>query len=150
MNPGAHTSQLHWAGRWLLFVGIITSMVGIYCHFGTRALPPLRSEPPSFLLIPMTVISGTVSVLVFPALCGMAGRSRRILVLYGGFLVTLVAYGLYLWVVVPGGTPWLILMALLAGHLYGIPLFFAILVTQRFLLSPLLAPIRSERRSSVQ
>ena len=125
-------------------------MVGIYCHFGTQALPPLRSEPPSFLLIPMTVISGTVSVLVFPALCGMAGRSSRILVLYGGFLVTLVAYGLYLWVVVPDGTPWLILMALLAGHLYGIPLFFAILVTQRFLLSPLLAPIRSERRSSVQ
>lgn len=133
-------SGLPWIVRWLTFVALTVSMVGAYIHFAVRALPVLQSEPPAFLLQPMMAITGVVSLAIFPVLTGLRRRWSRAVALYVGFLLTTVAYGCYLWAVLPDGTPWAILLGLLAGHLYGFPLFLAILVTHLWLARQLLAP----------
>ena len=114
-------------------------MVGAYCSIMSRALPPLRTEPPAFLLLPMTIISGAASLFLYPVLCRQRGRSIRAFTLYVGFVLTTLVYGIYLWIFIPDGTAWLIVLSLLAGHLYGLPLFFALLVTH-LLMAPLVFP----------
>ncbi len=114
--------------RWFSFVVLTTSIVSIYCWLAGRLLPPLRNEPESFLLLPMTVIAGALASLFYPVLHHQQSRSRRILGIYFGFVVSLVLYGLYLWWFIPGGGVGLILLALLAGHMYGLPAFLAVLL----------------------
>jgi apolipoprotein N-acyltransferase len=93
-----------------------------------RVLPPLRNEPTSFLLLPMPAISGVVAALLYPVLLHQRSRASRVLWLYVGFLVVLVLYGLYLWWMIPDGTVGLIVPALLAGHLYGLPALLTFLL----------------------
>ena len=115
------------AVRWAAFVALTVIMVGAYCYVSGRALPPLRNEPASFLLLPMTVISGVVSLLLYPVLRRQRRRSSRALALYVGFLVVTMIYGGYLWVVIPDGSIGLVALAMIAGHLYGLPLLLAVM-----------------------
>ena len=115
--------------RRAIFVGSTVSIVGVYCYAMGRALPPLRTEPLTFLLLPMMVISGVVSLFLYPVLCRRRQRSSQALALYIGFVLSTVIYGGYLWVFIPDGTAWVILLALVAGHVYGLPLFLAVLLT---------------------
>ena len=114
--------------RWLLFVILAIAIVSTYCWLSGRVLPPLRNEPLSFLLVPMAVITGVIASLFYPVLHYQRSRSGRALWMYLAFLVSLVIYGLYLWRFIPDGTVWLIVLALLAGHMYGLPAFLAVLL----------------------
>ena len=114
--------------RGFLFVILTTSIVGSYCWLTGRVLPPLRDEPLSFLLLPMTVISAALASLVYPVLHRQRSRSARIPYLYFAFLISLILYGLYLWHVIPDGTAGMIVLSLLAGHLYGLPPFLTVLL----------------------
>lgn len=104
-------------------------MVGVYCYLLGRALPPLRSEPVTFLLLPMTASSALVSLTLHPVLQRQHRRASQAVTLYAGFVLCVIVYGCYLWLAIPDGTPWLILLAVVAGHLYGLPLYGAVLVT---------------------
>ena len=111
----------------LLFVAATTSIVSAYCWFVGRVLPPLRNEPASLLLLPMTAISAVMAAAIsttWPDRRTCSEQARR---LYLGFLASLILYGLYLWWFISDGGIGLILLALLAGHLYGLPAFLAIL-----------------------
>jgi hypothetical protein len=77
----------------------------------------------------MTAISGVVASLFYPVIHYQRSRSGRVLWMYLAFLVSLVVYGLYLWWFIPNGTVGLIVLALLAGHMYGSPAFPAVLLT---------------------
>jgi hypothetical protein len=103
-------------------------MVGLYCYAMGRALPPLRNEPVTLLLLPMMVIAGVIALFLHPVLCCQPERSRQIHAFYIGFIMSIVIYGGYLWIFIPDGTMGLIILALVAGHLYGMPLFLAIVV----------------------
>ena len=123
--------------QWFLFVVLTTSIVSTYCWLMGRLLPPLRNEPFSLLLLPMTAISGVIASLVYPVLHHQQSRSGRVLWMYLAFLASLVLYGLYLWWFIPGGTVGLIVLAMFAGHMYGLPAFLAVVlassVMNRFL-----------------
>jgi hypothetical protein len=114
--------------RWFSFVVLTTSIVSVYCWLASRLLPPLRNEPASLLLLPMTAISGAMAALVYPVLHHQRSRSARILEMYFGFVVSLVMYGIYLWWFIPHASAGLIFLALLAGHMYGLPAFLAVLL----------------------
>ncbi len=103
-------------------------VVGGYCHVASRGLVPLRNEPPEFLVLPMSAISGLVSLLIYPHLRDQRDRSSRVRTLYLGFVLSMAIYGSYLWVMVSDGGPGLVVLALLAGHLYGGPLFLALVL----------------------
>jgi hypothetical protein len=120
-------NQIRGAVRWATFVALTVIMVGVYCYAAGRALPPLRNEPAGFLLLPMTVISGLVSLLLYPVLRRQRERSSRALALYVGFIVATVVYGGYLWVFIPDGSIGLVALAIIAGHLYGFPLLLAVM-----------------------
>ena len=113
--------------RWFSFVVLTTSIVSVYCWLASRLLPPLRNEPASLLLLPMTAISGAMAALFYPVL-HQRSRSGRILGMYFGFVVSLIVYGVYLWWFIPHGSAGLIVLALLAGHMYGLPAFLAVLL----------------------
>src|SRR5215510_7343482 len=97
--------------RWLSFVALTTLIVGTYCWLAGRVLPVLRNEPSSFLLLPMTAISGVIALLSCPVLHRQQSRFGRILWMYLGFLVSLVLYGLYLWWFIPGSSVGVIVLS---------------------------------------
>ena len=109
--------------RWFAFGAITTALVAIYCWFAVRAIPFFRSEPPSFVLVPMPVISGLAALLIYPSLQPERSFFRRFIRLYLGFFITLVVYGCYLWWLIPDGNPWLIAGSLFTGHWLGLPPF---------------------------
>ena len=47
--------------RWVAFVALTTSIVGVYSLLAGQALTPLRNEPASLLLLPLTAISGVTA-----------------------------------------------------------------------------------------
>ena len=112
--------------RWLAFGALTAALVGLYCWFTVQAIPFFRTEPPSFVLLPMPVISGLVALLTYPSLQPPQSSFRRALRLYLGFLITLVVYGCYLWWRIPDGSAWLIATSLLSGHWLGLPPFLLI------------------------
>ena len=59
--------------------------------------------------------------------------------LYCGFVLISAIYGIYLWVLFPDGSIFSILVAIIGGHLYGWPVFLAVLLMQ-LLLDRLLYP----------
>ena len=63
--------------QWFLFVVLTTSIVSTYCWLMGRLLPPLRNEPFSLLLLPMTAISGVIASLVYPVLHHQQSRSVK-------------------------------------------------------------------------
>jgi hypothetical protein len=115
--------------RAVTFVGTTACLVALYCFAAGRVLPPLRNEPATLLLVPMTVIAGVVASFVYPWVRRQPQRSRRAAALYVGFALSTAIYGGYLWAMVPDGTAWLILVAVLAGHMYGLPLFLVLVAT---------------------
>ena len=119
---------------YVMFAAATSLVVGVYCYAMSYMLPPLRDEPSTFLVIPMAVISGLVSLLIYGLLSRQHLRSTQTLTLYVGFLLSVIFYGVYLWVFIPDGTAWLITLALVAGHLYGLPAFLAVLMTHRLLI----------------
>jgi hypothetical protein len=113
--------------RAVSFVVLTTSIVSVYCFVMGRALPPLRNEPASFLLLPVSAICGIVASVLYPVLLRQRSRASRIRWMYMGFLIVLVLYGLYLWRFIPDGTAGLIVLALVAGHFYGVPALLTVL-----------------------
>ena len=132
--------------RWFSFVVLTTSIVSAYCWLMGRVLPPLRNEPLSLLLLPMTAISAVVASLFYPLLHHQRSRSGRFLWMYLAFLVSLVLYGRYLWWSIPDGTVGLIVLALLAGHMYGLPAFLAVLLTSLVMDRTLFAGIGNQTK----
>jgi hypothetical protein len=114
--------------RYLGFVALNGALAGAACFFLWRWLPFLANEPGSLLFWPMTVIALLALTLLYPHLKRHPGPLFRAALLYLAFLASLVLYGGYLWSIVPGGTAMMILLALVAGHFYGLPFLFAIWV----------------------
>jgi hypothetical protein len=112
--------------RWLASGLLTAALVGTYCWFAVKAIPFFRTEPPSFVLLPMPVISGLVALLIYPSLQPSRSFFRRFIRLYLGFFITLVVYGCYLWWLIPDGNPWLIAGSLFTGHWLGMPPFLLI------------------------
>jgi apolipoprotein N-acyltransferase len=119
--------------RYALFVVVTVALVGFYCWVLWRVLPPLRTEPAALLLLPMTWIATIVSIALYPVIRRNRRRSRQAIALYVGFVVSAILYGCYLWIVIPHGTAGMIPLALMAAHLYGLPLYFAVFVAQRLM-----------------
>ena len=130
--------------RGVIFVGTTAGLVALYCLAAGRALPPLRNEPATLLLVPMTVISGVVAALLYPWVRRQRQRSGRVAALYLGFALSTAIYGGYLWARVPDGTAWLILLAVLTGHMYGLPLFLA-LVAVHLAMARWILPLADDR-----
>jgi hypothetical protein len=112
---------MHAWSRHLGFVALNGALVSAACYLLWRQLPFLANEPGSLLFWPMTVISLLAFTLLYPLLKRQHGPSSRAALLYLAFLASLVLYGGYLWARVPGGTAMMIPLALVAGHLYGVP-----------------------------
>ena len=112
--------------RWVAFGAFTAALVGTYCWFAVRAIPFFRTESPSFVLLPMPVISGLVALLIYPSLQPERSFFRRCIRLYLGFFITLVVYGCYLWWRIPDGAPLLIASSLITGHWLGVPPFLLI------------------------
>jgi hypothetical protein len=133
--------------QWLSFVVLTTTVVGAYCSLTARVLPALRNEPASFLVLPMSVISCVTASLFYPILASQRSRSGRGIFMYFGFLVSLALYGLYLWWFIPDGKAGLVVLALLAGHMYGLPPFLTIVLGSS-VLDPILFSGSATRRDS--
>jgi hypothetical protein len=114
--------------RYVLFVAVTMTTVGIYCLLAARLLPMLRNEPASFLLFPVTLISALAAAAIHPLLDRQSDRKRRLPPMYGIYFLSLVAYALYLWWAVPSGSIGLVLLVIVAGHLYGLPPLAVIVV----------------------
>jgi hypothetical protein len=119
---------------YVIFAAMTSLVVGVYCYAMSHILPPLRDEPSRFLVIPMTVISGLVSLSIYGLLSRQHQRSTQTFTLYVAFLLSAIVYGVYLWAVIPDGTAGLIILALVAAHLYGLPAFLVVLMTHRLLI----------------
>ena len=85
--------------RGLIFVGLNTALFGAYCYAMVGRLEPLKFHPEKFVILP----------------------------LYLGFLFVAALYGILLWIQFPDGGPWSVPLALIGAHLYGWPVFVAVL-----------------------
>ena len=128
-----------WVLRALLFVGLNVSIVGGYCYAMTGRLEPLKHHPVRFVILPLMVITAVVSALLYSWLRRQPSRLTRGLMMYLGFVLISALYGVHLWIRFPDGSPWSVLVAVVGGHLYGGPVFLAVLVTN-LLLDRLLFP----------
>ena len=63
--------------RAVSFVALTTSIVSVYCFVMGRALPPLRNEPASFLLLPVSAMCGIVASVLYPVLLRQRNRASR-------------------------------------------------------------------------
>jgi len=120
----------------LFFVFITAALVALYAFALSRALPPLRSEPPALLLYPVTAISLVVSLALYPVVRKHESRSGHARALYVAFVVSAALYGCYLWKVIPHATAGMIPLALVAAHLYGAPLYGVVFIVQRLVVRP--------------
>jgi len=124
----------------LIFAGLNAALVGAYCYAMVGKLEPLKFHPERFVILPLMVITAVVAAGLYPLLRRLASRSIQALSLYVGFLVIAVLYGILLWIQFPDGSPWSVLLALIGAHLYGWPVFLAVLFCHylfgRWLLSP--------------
>ena len=113
----------------LIFVGLNVSLVGLYCLALSGKVEPLKFHPTRFVTLPLMVGTAAVSILLYPLMRRLSLRLAQALTLYFGFALIAVLYGIYLWILFPDGSPWTVLVALIGAHLYGLPLFLAVLVT---------------------
>jgi hypothetical protein len=123
--------------RHLIFLTLNGALASAACYFLWQRLPFLANEPASLLFWPMTLISLFTFALFYPILKRQPGPSSRAAVLYLAFLASLVLYGGYLWSMVRDGTVMMIPLALLAGHLYGVP-FLVVIWFVNMTLTPIL------------
>ena len=112
----------------LTFIGLNVSLVGGYCFAMVGKLEPLKFHPEKFVILPLMVITAVVAAFLYPVLRRHPSRSIQALLLYPGFLLIAALYGILLWVQFPDGSPWSIFLALIGAHLYGWPVFVAVLV----------------------
>ena len=120
-------SRLPTTVRYGLFAVLLASMVGAYTAVVGPSLGRLRLESTSMLLVPLMTISGLVALPVYRALCRRSGPATQVLTLYGGFFATCAIYGCFMWAYGSDGTPWFVLLALVVGHVLGLPLFLLVL-----------------------
>jgi len=85
----------------------------------------------------LMVITAVIAVFLYPILWRQSLRLDqdvrlfvRALTLYLGFVLIAAIYGVYLWILFPDGSIFSVLLAVVGGHLYGWPVFLAVLVTQ--------------------
>jgi hypothetical protein len=134
MNLGSHRTS---AGRtsllkWIVFVCIMTAVVETYCYLLFDVLRKLLDDPIRYFFAPMTAVVLVVFAVLYPVM----QRKRpltRILLLYAGFIAANAAYGVYLWSVAAHGTALMVALALVAAHLYGMPLLASIVVADLLL-----------------
>ena len=139
MNLGSHRTSVGPARllKWLVFVCIMTALVETYCYLLLDILRKLLDHPVRYFFVPMTTIVLVVFAVLYPVLQPRPRPLTRILLLYLGFIAANAAYGVYLWSVAAHGTALLVLLALVAAHLYGMPLL-ALIVAADLLLARLL------------
>jgi len=123
--------------NWVVFVLTMTVAVEAYCYLLSDILRKLLDDPFRYFFAPISAIVLVTFAAVYPLLQRRRRALTRILILYGGFVAANAAYGVYLWSVAAHGTALLIVLALVAAHLYGIPLL-ALLVVIDLLLARLL------------
>lgn len=136
-----------WGIRGLLFVTLNVFLVGFYCFAMSGKLEPLKFHPTRFVTLPLMVITAVIAVFLYPLLWRQSLRLDqdvrlfvRALTLYLGFVLIAAIYGVYLWILFPDGSIFSVLLAVVGGHLYGWPVFLAVLVTQ-LLFGRLLFPV---------
>lgn len=130
----------------LVFVGLNVSLVGIYCGAMDGKLEPLKFHPTKFVTPPLIVITTVIAFLLYPLLARLGSRLPRAVMLYCGFVLISAIYGIYLWILFPDGSIFSILVAIIGGHLYGWPVFLAVLLMQ-LLLDRLLYPAETPASS---
>jgi len=118
-----------WSQIWrpILFAALIASLVGVYTVVAGPAIPKFPLVSTKYLLIPMMVISGVLAFPAYAILSRHQSRSRQILTLYQGLVLTSMIYGAFGWMIFPDGHPMHIIVALLAGHFWGLPLLVALI-----------------------
>ena len=117
-----------WIFKGLVFVGLNVSIVGGYCYAMVGRLEPLKHEPERFVILPLMVITALVSLFLFPLLSRQRTRLHRGVMFYLGFVFIAAIYGVCLGFLFPDGSPWAVLLGVIAGHLYGWPPFLAIIL----------------------
>jgi hypothetical protein len=127
--------------RGLIFAGVNVSVVGIYCWAMAGKVEPLKHNPEEFVMRPLMVITAVVSWFAYPLVRQQESRVVRIVLVYVGLVLVSAIYGTYLWYLFPDGSPFSVLVASIGGHLYGWPVFLAILLVH-WLLGRLLFPGR--------
>lgn len=125
--------------RGLVFAGVNVSVVGLYCWAMAGKVEPLKHHPEQFVMRPLMVITAVVSLFVYPLVRREGSQVIRIVLLYSGFVLISALYGVYLWYLFPDGSPFSVLVALIGGHVYGWPVFLAVLLVH-WLLGRLLCP----------
>jgi hypothetical protein len=130
--------------KWIVFVCTMTAAADAYCYLLFDILRKLLSDPVRYFFIPITAIVLVVFAALYPVLQRRRRVLARILILYAGFVAANAAYGVYLWSTAAHGTALLIVLALVAAHLYGLPLLVSI-VALDLMLSRLVFP-RFDRR----
>lgn len=138
-TPAPTVSLAMWIIRVLIFAGVNVSVVGLYCWAMAGKLEPLMHHPEEFVMRPLMVITAVVSLFVYPLVRREGSRVIRIVVLYSGFVLISALYGVYLWYLFPDSSPFSVLVALIGGHIYGLPVFMAVLLAH-WLLGRLLFP----------
>ena len=130
--------------RWVVFVCTMTAAAEAYCYLLFDILHKLLADPMRYFFVPITAIVLVIFAVLYPVLQHRRSVLLRILILYAGFVAANAAYGVYLWSTVAHGTALLIVLALVAAHLYGLPLLAAIVAID-LMLSRLVFP-RLDRR----
>jgi hypothetical protein len=125
--------------RGLVFAGVNVSVVGLYCWAMAGKVEPLKFHSEEFVMRPLMVITAFVSLFVYPLVRREESRVIRILLVYVGLVLVSVIYGINLWYLFPDGSPFTVLVAVVGGHLYGWPVFLAVLPAH-WLLGRLLFP----------
>jgi hypothetical protein len=134
--------------RYAGFVALNAALASGAAYYFWRHLPPVRDEAPTFLFVPISVLSLFALVGLYPVLSRLPRGVPRFLALYGAFAAVLAGYGLYLGFGMGMGTrppdapafvPAFLLLALGAGHLYGLPLLLLLAAVNR-LFSPVFFP----------
>lgn len=127
-------------GRLVAFAAINAGIVGVASWALCRALPPLRDEPATLVVVPMLLITGLGSVLLHRVVRRLRNRAARALALWVAFEAALVVFGVYLSISDGGGSPaqwarlhtrWtdyvdLIPAALFFGHFLGAPVLLLV------------------------
>ncbi|MCB9592256.1 MAG: hypothetical protein H6719_05960 [Sandaracinaceae bacterium] len=139
--------------RTLAFAAVNAGAVFAFSVVVCDALPPLRSEPPALVILPMTLIVAVVAVPLHQVVSVLKRSLARAAALYLAFLGTLLLYGIYLSLYQGSGSPeqfallhpdaWsyvsLVPAALVFGHVLGAPALLGVGLLNK-LLSPALTP----------
>jgi hypothetical protein len=134
-------------GRRLGFVLVNTALTAGFAFALTKIVPPLEDAPPSFLLIPLTMLAAPTSLALHVVVGRMRSSLHRGFALWGAFVVMMLGYGSWMALHQPTRGPLetagAVLMiwpaSLLMGHWFGAPAFFVFGAINK-LLSPWLTP----------